>query len=253
MWRCLAVAAVCVFTLFGCAAPAPKLGPPPTPFIATRAPRQVAPVRPIDRGPEAPPDKHAQSGAGRAVPHDQALRGRTIVVDAGHGGKDPGAPGRAAGVPEKTINLEIAQHLAACLRDRGARVVMTRDGDRFIELDTRAAIAQRERCDMFISIHANSSPKSNVTGIAAHIARGTGGQSLKAANHIGAALRAAGLHFNGVNGNAFKVLINHSRPAILIECGYLTNRAEAQRLATAGYRAQIAEAIADGLVAHFTQ
>ncbi|MEW6252173.1 MAG: N-acetylmuramoyl-L-alanine amidase [Planctomycetota bacterium] len=242
MRRLLALATPAALALVGCAAPGPKIGPPPDPFLATRPPRQVTAL--------PPPPPRVQAPQGRpGLPTATPLRGRTIVIDPGHGGKDPGARGRSR-IPEKTINLEIGRELAARLRSLGARVYMTRDADQFIELEDRAALADRVRCDLFISIHADSSPRASASGLTAYIARGTGGQSLRAADSIGAALRGAGLEFRGVRGAGFKVLL-HSRPAILMECGYLTNGAEAARLATNGHRTQIAAAIADGLAVHF--
>ncbi len=252
MWRALALGLLLALTLVGCTTPGPKLGPPPNPWLATRAPRQVAPLPPAP----APPDSGAalppRSGGGYAYPGAGSLRGHTIVVDPGHGGKDPGALGRGP-AREKAINLDIATRLAERLREAGANVVMTRSSDRFIELDERSAIANRTRCDLFISIHADSAKRTTAEGLTAYIARGTGGQSLRAANHIGAALRRAGFDFNGVRGAGYRVLVDHNRPAVLIECGYVTNRSEAQRLATGDYREHIADAIAAGIAAHFTQ
>ncbi len=89
---------------------------------------------------------------------------REIVVDAGHGGKDPGATGRT-GLKEKGVVLDIAQKLRAILQGKGVKVTMTRDGDEFISLNERTEIASRSKADLFISIHANSSPASGVSGL----------------------------------------------------------------------------------------
>jgi len=86
-----------------------------------------------------------------------------IVIDAGHGGKDPGATS-SLGFYEKTVNLAVARRVAYLLRQRGVRVEMTRTGDYFIELEDRAAIANRLNADLFVSIHADSSPKSSRRG-----------------------------------------------------------------------------------------
>lgn len=94
--------------------------------------------------------------AGRAGYH--------IVVDAGHGGKDPGCRGRV-GTDEKNITLDISRRLKKDLEARGFKVTMTRDSDVFISLEGRTEIATRAKADLFVSIHANSSPSRNIDGI----------------------------------------------------------------------------------------
>lgn len=176
----------------------------------------------------------------------------TIVVDAGHGGKDPGAQGISS-VPEKTIVLDIAQRLAGELRSRGAKVTMTRDGDRFLELSDRANIAERTRADVFISIHANSAQRRSADGLDLFISRSASTESRRIARSIELAMRAAGLNVNGVQTAGFKVLVGHSRPAVLVETGYLTNSGDVARLNSATYREKVANAIAEGLADHFTK
>lgn len=89
---------------------------------------------------------------------------RKIVVDAGHGGKDPGAIG-PSGAYEKTIVLDIARRLKNRLEAKGVQVIMTRDGDEFISLQERTEIASRVNPDLFVSIHANSSPARSARGM----------------------------------------------------------------------------------------
>lgn len=86
-----------------------------------------------------------------------------VVIDPGHGGQDPGAIG-CYGVKEKTVNLAIGLELRRILRSKNVEVVMTREDDTFLSLDDRPAIANRERADVFISIHANSSRASSAQG-----------------------------------------------------------------------------------------
>ena len=89
---------------------------------------------------------------------------REIIIDAGHGGKDPGALGRG-NIKEKNIVLDIAQRLKKILKGRGIKVKMTRDRDNFVSLQKRTEIASRSKADLFISIHANSSPTRSVYGL----------------------------------------------------------------------------------------
>ena len=88
----------------------------------------------------------------------------TVVIDAGHGGEDDGAKG-PAGSLEKDVVLDVASRLAARLRQRGLRVVMTRDSDRFVPLERRTAIANDARGDLFVSIHANAAPDHGAHGV----------------------------------------------------------------------------------------
>ena len=89
---------------------------------------------------------------------------KTIVIDAGHGGRDPGAVSRIYGLREKDINLDIAQRLKRILNHYGVEVIMTRNRDTFVSLDQRTRIAMRSQSDIFISIHANASRSRNVRG-----------------------------------------------------------------------------------------
>ena len=241
MLRCLC-AVLATLVLAGCAAPGPTLGPPPSPILSTRAPQPVAPLPPPIEVPPPP----------SPPPTVRTLSGATIVVDAGHGGRDSGALG-VARTPEKTINLNIAREIARQLEARGANVVMTRGGDQFIELDGRAAMAERTRADLFVSIHSDSSRRSAVTGSTIYISRGAAAASRRAANSIAAALQRAGIECRGVHSAGFRVLVGHSRPAVLVECGFLSNRAEAQRLASSAYQDRVATAITEGIVDHFTR
>lgn len=95
---------------------------------------------------------------------------RCIVIDPGHGGKDPGAIGKG-GLKEKVLVLDIAQQLKKNLENKGIRVVMTRDRDEFIPLEERARIANRNRADLFVSVHANSSRSRSARGLEVYFLR----------------------------------------------------------------------------------
>ncbi|MDQ7005661.1 MAG: N-acetylmuramoyl-L-alanine amidase [Acidobacteriota bacterium] len=122
------------------------------------APRETPPgfdVRLRARPVAGPRPESVAAGAGRAV--------RRIVIDPGHGGEEEGARG-PSGLLEKDVVLDVARRLAARLRASGYQVVLTRDGDEDLSLDDRAAIANRERADLFVSIHANASAYSRAVG-----------------------------------------------------------------------------------------
>ncbi|MCG3139100.1 MAG: N-acetylmuramoyl-L-alanine amidase AmiB [Phycisphaerae bacterium] len=208
-------------------------------YVAPRPPPVVHP--PLRPAPPTPPPP---------TPTKPTLKAVTIVVDAGHGGKDPGAQG-VSKIPEKQITLAIANEVASGLKSRGAKVISTRTTDKFIELDDRAASADRHQANVLVSIHADSSPKASVSGSTIYIARNAKGESEKIANSIAAAFRQAGIPCLGIRRAGFRVLVGHSRPAVLIETGYLTNHAEAQKLAGSEYQSIISEAIVEGLANHF--
>ncbi|MCX5665587.1 MAG: N-acetylmuramoyl-L-alanine amidase [Candidatus Omnitrophica bacterium] len=89
---------------------------------------------------------------------------KAIVIDAGHGGKDPGAIGRRVGIRERDLTLSIARKLKRILEDNGIRVIMTRDSDEFISLPNRAKIANSSGADLFVSIHINASRSRSMNG-----------------------------------------------------------------------------------------
>ncbi len=89
---------------------------------------------------------------------------KSIVIDAGHGGKDPGAIGRRLGIKERDLTLSVARKLKRILEDNGIRVIMTRDSDEFISLPNRAKIANSSGADLFVSIHINASRSRSMNG-----------------------------------------------------------------------------------------
>ena len=176
----------------------------------------------------------------------------TIVVDAGHGGTDPGTRS-VTGTAEKTIVFDIATRLAASLSPRCGRVIMTRTTDRKIDLEERAAIAERTRCDLFVSIHADWAERRSASGATLYISRNSSNTSYAIARSIHAALVRNGIESNGIQRAGFIVLKNHSRPAVLVETGFASNWSDARKLDSAAFRAKIAEAIADGIVEYFAK
>lgn len=175
------------------------------------------------------------------------LHGKTIVVDAGHGGRDPGAIRN--GVTEKIVTLGIASRLASSLSARGARVVMTRRDDSYPSLAARAALADREDAHLLVSIHADSAENPSARGPAVWIARQALGASERVARSVISSMEREGLAPRGIRRADFQVLVRHARPSILVECGFLTNAADAAKLADPGYQRKLALAIADGVTA----
>lgn len=170
-----------------------------------------------------------------------------VVIDPGHGGKDPGAIS-VLGHYEKTINLSIARRVAAILQKRGVQVLMTRQGDTFIELNDRAEVANNAGADLFVAIHADSNPDPSRQGFTIYIARSPSETSRRLARSIENAMSSAGIQSRGIGNQDFRVLVRTTCPAVLVECGYLSNSWEAKVLTQAEHQDRIAAAIADGII-----
>lgn len=181
------------------------------------------------------------------------LSGKVIVIDPGHGGTDPGAGESGySKVYEKHIVLDIATKLAENLESRGAKVIMTRRSDIFVELPVRAAIAENNRADLMVSIHADSNHKPSTTGTTLYIAPSAPYETRKIAQNILNSINNANIDTLGIrNDRNFHVLVKHSRPAVLIECGFLSNYQDAKNLNTSWYRSKIANIIANGIANAF--
>ena len=212
----------------------------------------------------------------------------TIVIDAGHGGHDPGTS--HYGLKEKHLALDIARRLRAQLQSQGLRVVMTRETDQFIPLSGRPAIANRLCADLFVSVHVNANRNRQVSGIEVYYPREslvassaqwpplvspadigipsmtvkqilwdlvlsrTRSQSRRLASDICHSMRdGLQVRCRGVKAARFVVLREAWMPAVLVEVGYVTNRVEAQRLGDADYRQAAAQFLARGIVSYVRQ
>jgi N-acetylmuramoyl-L-alanine amidase len=183
----------------------------------------------------------------------KSSRGRlsgTVVIDPGHGGKDPGATS-ILGFYEKGINLSVALDVARLLEQRGLRVKMTRTDDYYPELEERAAMANRLDADLFVSIHADSFPKSSRRGYTIYVAKAASSSSRRAARSIARSMSSTGLNSFGVQTANYTVLTDTRGPAVLVEMGYLSNRSEAALLRSSSFQDRLAEAIADGISDYF--
>lgn len=173
----------------------------------------------------------------------------TIVIDAGHGGHDRGGmPG--VRYPEKVYALDVSRRVAARLRSAGFRTVMTRNGDYFVSLSGRCAVANRLRNAVFVSIHFNAAKRRGADGIETYYYGGRA-YGLAAAVHR-RLVTAAGTDNRGVRRRGFYVLRHTECPAILVEGGFLTNPREGARIAnSAAHRQRLADAIASGIIATY--
>src|SRR5438552_3279065 len=170
---------------------------------------------------------------------------KTVVVDAGHGGKDSGAY-RRYGPPEKVVALDVAQRLNRKLRESQLKTVMTRDSDVFIELNDRVAIENAQKNAIFVSIHFNDSRRRGVRGFETYYHSGV---SLDLANGVQEKLMTIPHSKNGgVHTANFRVLRLANCPAVLVECGYLSNRSEGNQARDSEYRELLADRIAEAIV-----
>jgi len=169
----------------------------------------------------------------------------TVVVDAGHGGKDSGAY-RRSGPPEKMVTLDVAQRLERRLRESQIKTVMTRDSDVFIPLNDRVAMENTQKNAIFVSIHFNDSRKRKTHGFETYYHSGA---SFDLANRIQQKLMTIPNSANGgIHTANFRVLRLASCPAVLVECGYLSNRSEGNQARDSEYRELLADRIAEAIV-----
>jgi len=168
----------------------------------------------------------------------------TVVIDAGHGGHDRGGiPGQR--VAEKDMNLDVALRLRNVLSASGYHVVMTRSTDVFVPLGGRVAIANSYRNAIFICIHFNATGRSGASGIETYF-YSRDSLSLASAIHYYVAGGAPSDN-RGVRRRGYYVLRKTNIPAVLVECGFLTNPTEAAYAQSASYQQKLAEEIAAGI------
>lgn len=181
-----------------------------------------------------------------------------VVIDPGHGGRDPGATG-PTGLHEKDVVLDVALKLAAYLHGKGVRTVLTRQSDVFVSLADRVAVANRERPDLFVSIHANSNKVHGLRGSMTLYPNdgpreAAPNPSEKAAGVIESALAPiTGRCGAGQDGlvedvRQLRVLRRTHAPAVLVEADFLSNPTSERLLASAAYRRAIAEAIGSAIM-----
>ena len=208
-----------------------------------------------------------QPGSKKPVP-----RIKTIVLDAGHGGHDPGNRNPRLKLEEKRMTLDVAKRLERLLTAQGYRVIQTRKTDRFVDFDHRTALIRKHRADLFISIHFNAFTNARVAGTETYILTPRGQRSSPQAerdasmtrtaypgnkhDHWNALLgyhvhrhmvQALGLPDRGLKRFRYSVLRTADCPAVLVEAAFLSNDAEGRKVATPAYRQKIAASIAAGV------
>ena len=212
---------------------------------------------------------------------------RTIVIDPGHGGADDTGARGAAGTTEKDVTLSVARNLKAAVEGRlGLRVLLTRDADTAVSLDDRAAFANNNRADLFISLHANASLKKEVKGAEVFYLSPDGYAQAQQQATTTASLPTLGggtrdidvilwevaqmqhlsqsatfasileeemrkhvpMSATPVQQAPFRVLVGANMPAVLVEMGFLTNAEQEQEFASPGFQATLVQALFDAIV-----
>ncbi|HBM15098.1 MAG TPA: hypothetical protein DD381_01925 [Lentisphaeria bacterium] len=192
---------------------------------------------------------------------------KTIVIDPGHGGNDNGTSGSYS--KEKNIVLSISRKVANILSSSGYKVVMTRNSNKFIPLDTRAAVIDKYNGDLFVSIHCNSAKKS-ISGYETFVLAPQGTSSTYSTKEVNKyengnrwdknnerlgfeiqkALKITNSIDRGLKHARFSVLKNATKPAALVETGFLSNPGEEKLLNTPSYQDKVAKAIASGIISY---
>lgn len=190
----------------------------------------------------------------RATPAAVLPDGRTVILDAGHGGKDAGAIG-VNGVLEKDLNLAVTLLLAERLRAAGVRVILTREDDELLlteeekkgtgkkarDLANRLAIAKQNEGALFVSIHMNSFPIEKYKGLEVYYAADATSQAVARAvmKRVKEDLNPDNTRTAKATNGSIYLLDNAVTPAVLIECGFLSNAEDAAKLSDKDYQKEL--------------
>jgi N-acetylmuramoyl-L-alanine amidase len=188
----------------------------------------------------------------------RSLAGSTIVLDPGHGGKDPGAIG-PTGLQEKTVTLDVALRVAEYLRQKGANVVLTREDDTFVDLYDRPAVATSAGASVFVSIHMNANVSRSIDGTSTYYVRTppSGSDRLKTEGYsLAKKLQSRvqgglGTRNIGVLEADFVVLKASEVPAALVEVAFISNTNEESFMKTDGFKENTARYIAEGIADYY--
>ncbi|MBE9179462.1 DUF3747 domain-containing protein [Oculatella sp. LEGE 06141] len=207
---------------------------------------QVLPISVATAPPPAstPPSTTTPRPPSSQVPNERLV----VVIDPGHGGRDPGAVG-IGGLREKDITTSISLQVASILERQGIQAVLTRRDDRELDLAPRVQIAERANADLFVSIHANalSMSRPDVNGVETfyHQSGRDLAQSIQSS-----IIQSTGMQNRGVKQAQFYVIRNTSMPSVLVEVGFVTGRDDAAKLRDPAFQTKMAEAIARGILNH---
>lgn len=169
---------------------------------------------------------------------------KTVVLDAGHGGSDPGAIS-VTKKKEKDFNLDVVLKVKELLQNEpNINLVLTRESDTYPTLSDRVKMAEDVKADIFISVHANSGSAS-ASGVETYYTRAASQDLAKVMHkHL---VQASGLADRKVRTQSLHVTRETTMPAVLLECGYLSNKNDDALLATDEYRSRVAQGIVDGI------
>jgi N-acetylmuramoyl-L-alanine amidase len=177
---------------------------------------------------------------------NKILEGKSIVLDAGHGGKDDGAIGKN-GTVEKDLTLQTVKNIQQELLKLGATVILTREDDTYIELEDRVSISQKQWADLFISIHYDSALTSAAKGITTFYYQNNKDKPLAEAIHESLIKKTKATNRGYLYGD-YQVLRINKIPSILLELGFLTNEEDERRINTEIFQQTAVEAIVDGII-----
>lgn len=177
----------------------------------------------------------------------QAVKKVKVMVDAGHGGKDPGTS--SGTVDEKDVALVIARLVKEYLEEAGITVELSRNEDIFIDKYDRAAMANEAEVDLFVSIHCNYlEERTDISGVETYYMENSKDGERFATLVHNQVLSITGANDMYVRPNDYVVIRETSMPAILVETGYLSNKEDEQRLTSQEYQAKMAYGIAAGII-----
>lgn len=169
-----------------------------------------------------------------------------VVIDPGHGGNDEGTAWYH--VKEKDVALAVALRLGAILREKGVKCVLTRSADIYVSLDDRTDMANRQPHSLLVSIHFNGHPATDSSGFATyHFPQSPSGKAIAETVQESLGLML-GSRNRGIGSQNFATLVKTMCAAVLVECGFLSNKAEAMRFASPEGQQQLAEALALGIM-----
>jgi N-acetylmuramoyl-L-alanine amidase CwlD len=195
------------------------------------------------------------------VPALKNVRGKTVVIDPGHGGNDAGCTDKGK-ILEKDVTLAVARKLAQMLEFEGAAVKLTREGDyepgqkffslkRNNDLDERVAFASKNKADIFVSLHINSSPKGNRAGAVVFYNEGNRTGQCLAQNIQNELRRIPEVIKRTPRARNYYVLNHLEIPAVVVELGYISSDRDRQYLADPAYHKKIARSICTGITNYF--